>query len=335
MLAIPKFFMHLFFVIIIIGAPALFWAANLIFVRDIPVIAIARHGKDIPSDKMLMGMKNAIKNSGLEEGKDFVYKLEDVDFVPTLIPKMFSTLKEYDPVVTVAMGTPVAQFAKNVIINTPIVFSAIVDPVSMGLLKKYDEPYNNVTGVSDNHDIEECVELISSLIPDAKKVGYLYHKSDNNDLLLYPRLKKSLEEKNITMIDIGLNEGSDMSMSVASFVNDIDAIYVANSGEIMRSLSSLSVISDRFKIPTFSSVIDMVDQNYVFAAIGADYNTIGKNTGELVAQLLQGKDISTVKPRYISKEEHLYTVNRKKLEILNLEITTYWRDKGLRVKDGW
>ena len=48
-----------------------------------------------------------------------------------------------------AIATPVAQAAAKLSIDTPIIFSAVSDPVGAKLTNSLEKPDKNITGTSD------------------------------------------------------------------------------------------------------------------------------------------------------------------------------------------
>ncbi|MDE8227364.1 ABC transporter substrate-binding protein [Erysipelothrix rhusiopathiae] len=83
-----------------------------------------------------------------------------------------------------AIGTNSAQSAKNATEGTsiPVVFNAVTDPVSAGLVDSMEQPGQFVTGVSDQTPIEKQLALIKALLPEAKRMGIVYNMGEINSL---------------------------------------------------------------------------------------------------------------------------------------------------------
>ena len=68
--------------------------------------------------------------------------------------------------------------------TTPIVFTAVTDPVGAGLVNDAEAPEANVTGVSDLQPVEPILELAKQFNPDAKTVGIVYNAGESNSVFL-------------------------------------------------------------------------------------------------------------------------------------------------------
>ena len=73
----------------------------------------------------------------------------------------------------VGVATPVAMRmqASTEGTDTPVVFSAVSDPVGAGLVESLEAPGANLTGTSDYLDTASIMKLIEAVNPDTKKIG--------------------------------------------------------------------------------------------------------------------------------------------------------------------
>ena len=69
--------------------------------------------------------------------------------------------------------------------DIPIVGTSVTDYVTTGTVKSNDAPGGNVTGTSDLAPIDQQVELLQKLVPDAKNVGILYCSAEANLSLIH------------------------------------------------------------------------------------------------------------------------------------------------------
>ena len=81
------------------------------------------------------------------------------------------------------IATPAVQSIAGETETIPVVGTAVTDYTSAKLAKSDDAPGYNVTGTSDMNPIEEQIELLQQLCPDAKTVGVLYTSSEDNSVL--------------------------------------------------------------------------------------------------------------------------------------------------------
>jgi putative tryptophan/tyrosine transport system substrate-binding protein len=74
-----------------------------------------------------------------------------------------------------AGGSPSAVAAKAATTTIPIVFSAVNDPVQLGLIRSLNQPGGNITGMSTftAELAAKSVELLKNMVPTAAIVAYL------------------------------------------------------------------------------------------------------------------------------------------------------------------
>ena len=75
-----------------------------------------------------------------------------------------------------AIATPAVQALKATVKDRPIIFSAVTDPVALGLREKN----TNITGSSDMADIEKQISIVHQLMPKLSKIAKLYSSGEPN-----------------------------------------------------------------------------------------------------------------------------------------------------------
>ena len=84
-------------------------------------------------------------------------------------------------VIFAAAGTPAALAAKQATRTIPIVFPAVSDPVTAGLVASFARPGGNITGLSSVFSAElgaKCMELLKEAVPKASRVAVLWAPAD-------------------------------------------------------------------------------------------------------------------------------------------------------------
>jgi ABC-type uncharacterized transport system substrate-binding protein len=82
-------------------------------------------------------------------------------------------------VVFAAGGPPSALAAKEVTSTIPVVFSAVSDPVRLGLVSSLNRPGGNITGMSflNSELVTKMVQLLKEALPSAAVIGFLVNPS--------------------------------------------------------------------------------------------------------------------------------------------------------------
>ena len=146
-------------------------------------------------DAARKGVEKALKEKGKGKNIKIEYQSAQGDFgTAQLIAKSYVSSKKD---VIVAISTPSAQASLNATKTIPIVYTAVTDGASTGLKG------NNITGTSDMSPLDKQAELIKTLLPNAKKVGFLYNPSEQNSLLLLEKFKGIAKAKGLTVVEKG------------------------------------------------------------------------------------------------------------------------------------
>ena len=105
--------------------------------------------------------------------------------------------------IIVPIATPTAVVAQSATEDNqiPVVFSAVSDPVTAGLVKSMDKPGSNITGVSDALNTDAFMKMITTA-KTVKKIGFLYDKSQDSSTKAIKDAKGMLESGKLTYEEI-------------------------------------------------------------------------------------------------------------------------------------
>ncbi|MDR2681824.1 MAG: ABC transporter substrate-binding protein [Holosporaceae bacterium] len=279
--------------------------------EDLPVVAIANLGPLKDLEISIQGIKDELADNGFIDGKTIRIEYVDVAFDQSLIPQAIESLRNYSPKIMVAVTTPVAQFAKKKILDIPLVFHSITDPVAAGLLKSADRPDGNVTGASDAQNVEGLLEFIKSVLPEAKTVGMLCLTSDSNDTTMMEMVNAAAPSFGLTVLAVPVEQPRDIPMRMQEFKGKVDLIYVGLSNAILAALPTISSEAKKMDIPVFAAEDTTVRDGLAVASFGVNSESIGRNAGKLVTKLLKGADVKTLAPVYPQASDHMCVVSKK------------------------
>jgi putative ABC transport system substrate-binding protein len=304
-------------VAVILAVAAFFFLSKR---SDLPIIAIANYGQHASLNASINGIKAQLADAGFVDGRTIKYEIRDVGFDHSIIPQMIVNLSNLKPRVLIVLSTPVAQFAKGKIYDIPIVYNVITDPVGAKLITHKDQSENNVTGSSDMQDLGALLNFVKSILPTAKTVGLLYAISDNNDTSLMLMMRSAAAAVGMTIFAVPVDQARDIPVRMQEFKGKVDFIYVGTSGPIQPALPIVSSEAAKMGIPVFNVEEQAVRDGLALASCGVDYESVGRNAGKLVVQLLKGADIKTLKPLYPILQDHKCVINKKQAEKFAIKI---------------
>jgi len=197
--------------------------------------------------------------------------------------------------VTLAVGiaTPTAQALVNVIKNQPVIYCAVTDPVDAGLVRSYGAGEKNVTGVSDMTPVKEQIMLLNR-VKKIKRLGHVYCSSEANAVKLAEIAAKACKELDIEFVETTVSNSSEVKQAVQAIVERVDGIYISNDNTVVSALSSVAEVASEHSKPVMSADPSSAETIAVLAAWGFDYYKMGRRTGEIIVDVLNGKEPATI-----------------------------------------
>lgn len=280
----------------------------------IGVVQIVQHGS---LDEANKGFVDALKERGYGPDKVEIDQ-ENAQGDQSNLKTIVSRFKAEKPKLICAIATPAAQVAANEIKDIPIVGTAITDYTSAKLVQNDERPGGNVTGVSDFASMDAQMELAAKLIPQAKNVGLIYCSSEVNSEVQANQMKDYCKKHGLSVEERTVNNVNDIQQVAESLVGKVDYIYVPTDNTLASSIPTLMKITDANKIPVIVGA-DIMAKDGALAALSVDYYRLGKQTGELAADILDGKVKPETSPIQHQKD-YTIVINKQDAEILGIQI---------------
>jgi putative tryptophan/tyrosine transport system substrate-binding protein len=130
---------------------------------------------------LLETFRQELSKLGWIEGKNLVFEYRRAENKPERIPELAAELVRLKVDLIVTAGNPPALAAQKATSTIPIVMTAVVDPVALGLVASLARPGANITGFGGL--IEELntkrLEILKDAVPKLDRVGLLKLSTDN------------------------------------------------------------------------------------------------------------------------------------------------------------
>jgi putative tryptophan/tyrosine transport system substrate-binding protein len=130
-----------------------------------------------------MSFEDELRKLGWIEGINLITERKEAEGRFERLPELAAQLVRSKPDLLVASSTPGVQAVKRATSQIPIVFSAIGDPVGVGVVQSLARPGGNVTGVTSlvaGTFIAKKFDLIREFMPQAQHVGLLMNSNNPN-----------------------------------------------------------------------------------------------------------------------------------------------------------
>lgn len=241
-------------------------------------------------DNCREGFIAGLAEEGFVEGENLTILSENAQADPGLAAQISTNFAGQSVDMVCAIATPIAQSAysvgrKN---NIPVIFTAVTDPIAAELANEDGTPVGEVTGTSDKLPVEQQLEMIRKILPDAEKIGIMYTTSEVNSASTLAEYKEKAPEYGFEIVEAGVSATADIPLAADNILEQVDCLNNLTDNTVVSSLPLILSKANAKNIPVFGSEIEQVKIGCL-AAMGLDYVDLGRQTGHMAAKVLKGE----------------------------------------------
>ena len=287
--------------------------------KDVFRIGISQFITHQSLDATREGFVDELAKQGYVEGKNIEIHLQNAQGEQRNLKTISQQLSESSDVV-LAIATPSAQSLANTTQTTPVIFSAVTDPVSAKLVESREHPGGNVTGTSDQSSdaISTQINLIKKVLPKAKTIGILYTQSEPNSVVQKDEAKRLLEEKGFTVVEKTILDSNNVKAAAESLMAEVDMVFVPTDNIISSTMETVKQVSIKHKVPVFGGSTEMIAVGGLYN-YGTNYEELGRQTARMLIRVLKGEKPENIAVELPEKLE-LHT-NQEMADALGIDIS--------------
>lgn len=297
--------------------------------NDLIVIGILQYVEHDALSEARRGFIDGLEEAGYVDGKNIKIKILNPQADTDMLTLTSSEIVRKSDLI-LAIATPAAiavvNQAKEQNKNTPILFTAVTDPVDAKLIESNEKPGGNVTGTNDLNPIKEQIALVKELLPNAKKLGILYTSSEPNSQIQAGLAEAEALKLGLSVVVKTIDRVIDLQLVANQLANEVDIIYVPTDNLISSSMGVLPNILIDKKIPVIAGEAYMV-RNGGSITIGVDYYRLGKETAAMAVKILKDgispKDIPSV-----GLSNYSLIINKKIFDQMEITVPQELLDKA-------
>lgn len=286
-------------------------------------IGICNYVDDASLNQIVASVKTRLGTLAAENNVTFDISLDNCNADANLLSQIISNFEADRVDLMVAVATPVAMAMQSATeeSGTPVVFAAVSDPVSVGLVNSLQAPGANITGTSDFLNTDAVMQLILATNPEIKKVGLLYNVGQDSSATPIAAAKKFLQSRGIEIIERTGTTVDEISLAAQALIaDDVEAVFTPTDNTVMTAELSIYEMLRDAGIPHFTGA-DSFALNGAFLGYGVDYANLGEKTADMIAQvLLQEKDPASLP--VLTFDNGTATVNTEIAQALGYDMQT-------------
>lgn len=288
--------------------------------KDSYVIGVGQFAEHGSLDNCRDGFLAGLAEEGFTEGDNLTVFYENAHADGGTASQIMNNFIAKKADLICAIATPMAQSAYGATKKSglPVVFTAVTDPVLAELANADGTPVGEITGTSDKLPVEKQLEMIRTVLPDAKTIGIMYSTSEVNSASAIEEYKAAAASYGFEIIESGISSTADVPLAADSLLEKVDCINNLTDNTVVSSLPIILDKAAKKSIPVFGSEVEQVRIGCL-ASIGLDYIKLGEQTGRMAGRILKG-EAKASELNFEIIEEAAFYCNNKVAERLGITI---------------
>jgi putative ABC transport system substrate-binding protein len=213
-----------------------------------PVVGFLSARAPGESMNLVSAFRQGLRAAGFIEGQNVIIAFRWAESHSDRLPTLAKELIDLRVAVLFAAGGSTAAFAAKTATQTiPVVFSAVSDPVGVGLVASLNRPGGNVTGMSFTTPemVAKSTQLLKELVPGAGMIAYLVNPSAPSAELYRKEAERDAAALGIKIRVLNASTARDLDQDFASLTQ-------IGAGGLVVPADSLSTRSDCGALGTLS-----------------------------------------------------------------------------------
>ncbi|URA10967.1 ABC transporter substrate-binding protein [Thermospira aquatica] len=270
----------------------------------------------------LDAVEQGIKDELTEQNLPVTFDVQNANGDLNTAAAIANKFKSDKVALAVGIATPTAQALVNTLKTTPVVFSAVTDPVKAGLVTSLARGEKNVCGVSDMTPVKEQIQFFRKLKP-IKRLGIIYTSSEANAVALADLTKAVCKELGIEVVETTVANSAEVKQAAQAIVDKVDGIYISTDNTVVSALSSVTSVAMAKKVPVMTADPTSATNADVLVAWGFDYYKMGRATGRMIADVLRGQKPSEIPVKFMTDPQDITLfINEDIAKQLGIQIPT-------------
>jgi putative ABC transport system substrate-binding protein len=244
-------------------------------------------GSAAPSG-LLDAFRQTLRDLGHREGGNILIEYRSAEAQPERLRGLADELVRLHVDVIVAINTPASQAAKAATSTIPIIFTWVVDPLS--LVTSLARPGANVTGVTTmTGDLSpKRLELLKEVLPKLSRFAVLWNASNPTATRVFKDMDDASPRFGIQAQAFGVRDGDDVSKAVdAAARAGSEALFAIEETMLVKHRTLILDLAAKRRLPTASTNAEFVQAGGL-VGYGVNLPDMFRQTARYVDRVLRG-----------------------------------------------
>ena len=273
-----------------------------------------------PYSRGVDGLRDGLRELGLEEGKQVIFHARNVKGDLTLVEAAAAEIERERVDLIYTMSSSVTLRVKRATKNVPIVFFVGNDPVISGLVDDFRQPGGRLTGIHTRSvDLTpKRLELFKVLVPKLRRVVTFYYSGNNFAARSLKLAGEAARKLKVELIERPVGSVEELRAALRALrPGDADGIFYVPDAMVQSQAELVIETAKAKKLPTMFQEQESVAKG-ALASYGENFYTIGRMSARQVQRVLLGAKAGEMPIEQIDRLH--FVVNLKTAKALGLEI---------------
>jgi len=266
------------------------------------------------------GLRDGLRELGLEEGKHFVLEIRDTKGDLKAVEAVARNLEREKVNLIYAVPTSVTTAVKRATADIPIVFTVGTDPVAAGLVESFAKPGGRLTGVHllGTDLTAKRLEILKEILPKLRRVLTFYNPNNRSARESSKSAREAAQHLRIELVERHVASVEELRAGLGALrAGEADAFLYVGAAMVTSQAQWIIAAAKAKRLPTMFH-----DRSFVAQGALASYGVNSREAGRLSAKHVQ-RVLAGASPKDLPVE------NTDRLElVLNLRTA---RELGLTI----
>jgi putative ABC transport system substrate-binding protein len=203
-------------------------------------------------NKDIDALFKGLRAFGYIEGQNLFVEYRSAGGQNERLPNLVSELLALNLDLIVVRGTPEIIAIKNANSKIPIVMSAVVDPVGLGVAASLNRPGGNITGMSSMTTELEAkrLEMLREIVPGMKHMAFLGDFRNSAVPMQWDEVQAAARSLALEVERFDVRSSEDISRAFETAIGDhVDAIRIGVDGTTRPNRGLIIELAAKYKLP--------------------------------------------------------------------------------------
>ncbi len=275
------------------------WSRMVKPASDLSVISVFQFSPRDLLNESVQGCLDRLAARGFREGRQIAVRRYDADADLATANSIAAAIADSDSRMVITFSTPALQVmaAANKNRQLPHLFGTVTDPFQSGVGFSREHPEQRppyLAGIGTFQPVKEVWRLAKRINPGLKSVGVVWCTSETCSEACTVLAREVAAELGIRLVELPVSTSSEVTDAVRALIErKVEAIWIGGDNIVELAAPTVIELALQRGIPVFANA-PVHAENGALLGLGADYYQVGERVGDLAADVLGGRELSSI-----------------------------------------